>query len=114
MAEGLADMKGELATMVAVTVRMADIYGPKARLILIITAGEETGCQVAYHLATSISYIVSIGTMVISEPISNYPFIDHKGVLWLQAQASGIAAHGSQSEKGANAIFKAAEAILRQ
>lgn len=110
---GAADMKGGLAAMVTAAVRMADVYGPKARLILIITAGEETGCQGAYHLATTVSNIVSIGAMVIGEPTSNYPFIGHKGVLWLQAQASGIAAHGSRPEKGANAIYKAAEAILR-
>jgi succinyl-diaminopimelate desuccinylase len=39
--------------------------------------------------------------------------LGHKGVLWLEAQTSGITAHGSMPEQGVNAIYKAANAVTK-
>ena len=49
--------------------------------------------------------------MVVAEPTSNYPFVGHKGALWLRAKATGVTAHGSMPERGVNAIYKAARAV---
>jgi len=81
--------------------------------MLILTAGEEAGCQGAFFLAQSAQRLGPVGALVVGEPTANYPCIAHKGVIWLDAQADGVAAHGSVPEKGVNAIYKAARAILR-
>ena len=48
-----------------------------------------------------------------AEPTCNYPFVGHKGALWLRARTSGVTAHGSMPERGVNAVYKAARAVLR-
>ncbi len=51
--------------------------------------------------------------MIVAEPTSNYPLVGHKGALWLSATTRGVTAHGSMPEKGVNAIYKAAEAVMK-
>jgi succinyl-diaminopimelate desuccinylase len=52
------------------------------------------------------------GALLIAEPTSNKVFAGHKGVLWLEAEAKGVTAHGSMPEQGVNAVYKAARAAL--
>jgi succinyl-diaminopimelate desuccinylase len=86
---------------------------PKNRGIsLIITAGEETGSHGANHLVKLGHVIGKAGAIVVGEPTSNYPMVGHKGALWIEAQASGVTAHGSMPEEGINAIYKAAKAVV--
>ena len=75
-----------------------------------ITAGEETGCEGAFHLLQD-KVLGRAGAVVVAEPTSNYPFVGHKGALWLRAKATGVTAHGSMPDKGVNAIYKAARAV---
>lgn len=110
---GASDMKGGVAAMVAAAIRAARFFQGKADIMLILTAGEETGCQGASFLAQPGNYLPKAGALVVGEPTLNYPCIAHKGVLWLDMQADGVAAHGSVPDKGVNAIYKAASAILR-
>ena len=110
---GTSDMKGGVAAMVAAALRTARASHGKANIMLILTAGEETGCQGAFFLAQSAQHLPPVGALVVGEPTSNYPCIAHKGVIWLDAQADGVAAHASVPDKGVNAIYKAARAILR-
>ena len=110
---GTSDMKGGVAAMVTAALRAARVSHGKANIMLILTAGEEAGCQGAFFLAQSAQHLSPVGALVVGEPTLNYPCIAHKGVIWLDAQADGVAAHASVPEKGVNSIYKAARAILR-
>jgi len=110
---GASDMKGGLAAMILAGLHLAELSRGKADFTLIFTGGEETGCQGAYHLAGLESLLGKAGALVVGEPTSNFPFIGHKGALWLNARATGVAAHGSMPEQGINAIYKAADALMK-
>jgi len=99
--------------MIIAGLRLAELSQGKADFTLVLTGGEETGCQGAYHLAGLESVLGKAGAIVVGEPTSNFPFIGHKGALWLKARATGIAAHGSMPEQGINAIYKAADALVK-
>lgn len=108
---GSTDMKSGVAAFVSAALQLADelIKGPG--LVLVITAGEETGCEGAYHLAGLDKVLGNAGAIVVAEPTANQPLIGHKGALWLKARTTGITAHGSMPEQGDNAVYKAARAI---
>ena len=54
-----------------------------------------------------------VGGLVVAEPTSNEVFVGHKGALWLELSAKGIAAHGSMPEKGVSAIYHLVDAIVK-
>ena len=110
---GATDMKGGVAAMVVATLRVAELSKGRTGVILVITAGEETGCQGAYFLASHGTALGKAGAIVVGEPTSNFPVVGHKGALWIEARATGMAAHGSMPEKGINAIYKAADAVKK-
>ncbi|MDD5678167.1 MAG: M20 family metallopeptidase [Kiritimatiellae bacterium] len=110
---GTSDMKGGVAAMVAAALRAAQTSHGKANIMLILSAGEEAGCQGAFFLAQSAHRLRPAGALVVGEPTFNYPCIAHKGIIWMDAEAEGVAAHASVPDKGVNAIYKAAQAILR-
>jgi succinyl-diaminopimelate desuccinylase len=90
---------------------LAGKLGRTAGLELVITAGEEIGCQGAFHLSQKSGALGRAGAVVVAEPSSNYPFVGHKGAFWMYARTRGVTAHGSMPEKGVNAVFKAARAL---
>ena len=108
---GTSDMKSGVAAFVVAAIRLARELETGPGVVLVITAGEETGCEGAYHLAGLGDVLGDAGAIVVAEPSSNFPFIGHKGALWLKAIASGVTAHGSMPELGVNAIYKAARTI---
>ena len=108
---GTSDMKSGVAAFVVAAIRLARELETGPGMVLIITAGEETGCEGAYHLAGLGNVLGDAGAIVVAEPSSNLPFIGHKGALWLKAVANGLTAHGSMPELGINAIYKAARTI---
>jgi succinyl-diaminopimelate desuccinylase len=110
---GSSDMKGGLAAMVTAALCLTDESSINAGLILVLTADEETGCKGAAYLAGLDNVLGKAGALVVAEPTSNMPFIGHKGALGLQAVATGITAHGSMPQEGVNAIYKAAEAVIK-
>lgn len=110
---GISDMKSGVAAFVASSLRLADRLPRSAGLELVITAGEETGCQGAFHLSRKSGALGRAGAVVVAEPSSNFPFVGHKGAFWLQARTRGVTAHGSMPEKGVNAVFKAAHALAK-
>ena len=110
---GTSDMKGGLAAMVLAALRIAQRQRQKGGIVLIITAGEETGSEGAYHLVTLGDKLGEVGAVVVGEPTANYPIVAHKGSLWLEARTSGVTAHGSMPDQGVNAIYKAVEAISK-
>lgn len=110
---GASDMKSGVAAMVVAAMDIARLPRRKAGLVLIITAGEETGCEGARHLAHVVKAVPQAGALIVGEPTGNVPLIGHKGAVWLRANFSGRTAHGSMPEQGDNAVYKAARGLLR-
>jgi succinyl-diaminopimelate desuccinylase len=82
---------------------------------MIITAGEETGCEGAFHLAANqeiLDFLGPAGCFIVAEPTANEPLLGHKGAYWLKASTDGVTAHGSMPERGDNAFYKLAKAAL--
>lgn len=109
---GSSDMKSGVAAFVAATIAQARRKKPVRGISLVITAGEETGCQGAFHLA-KVGALGKAELLVVAEPTSNLPIIAHKGSVRLRITAKGKSAHSSMPELGDNAIYKAAEWIRR-
>jgi succinyl-diaminopimelate desuccinylase len=109
---GTSDMKCGVAAFTIAALGMAKRLSGTAGLTLVITAGEETGCEGAFHLYRD-GVLGNAGAVVVAEPTSNYPFVGHKGALWLKARTNGVTAHGSMPEKGINAVYKAARALTK-
>ncbi len=108
---GSSDMKGGVAAFVSAAVKLASKLQDTPGLVLVITAGEERGCEGANFLVRE-GVVPLAGALVVAEPTSNRLLAGHKGVLWLEATAKGVTAHGSMPEKGDNAVYKAARAAL--
>ncbi len=110
---GACDMKSGVAAFVTAACRVAPRLNKKDDLIVVIVAGEETGCEGSSHLAKNRKLLGNAGAVVVGEPTSNYPLVGHKGALWLSARFQGCTAHGAMPEKGDNAVYKAAAAVGR-
>jgi len=108
---GTSDMKCGVAAFVVASLNLAHKLARSPGLELVITAGEETGCEGAFHLTLKSGALGRAGAVVVGEPSSNYPFVGHRGAFWLNARTRGVTAHGSMPEKGVNAVFKAARAV---
>lgn len=104
---GASDMKSGVAAMVAA----ACALGPDPGVCLVLTAGEENGCEGARFLAEQGLLPEALGALLVGEPTANEPLVGHKGVLWLEITLTGRTAHGSAPEQGENAIAKAARLI---
>lgn len=112
---GSSDMKSGVAAFVVAAMKMAQQAKQGAGVSLIITAGEETGCEGAFHLVTSqeiLDFLGPAGCFIVAEPTANEPLLGHKGAYWLRASTDGITAHGSMPERGDNAFYKLAKAAL--
>lgn len=109
---GASDMKAGVAAFAAAALDAVSSRKLARGLILILTAGEETGCKGALHLAAS-GVLGATGALVVAEPTANRLALAHKGALHLRAQTAGVSAHGSMPELGDNAVLKAARAVAR-
>ena len=110
---GATDMKSGVAAMITAALQFAQNPAPKAGLTLVLTAGEETCCQGAYHLASLDNVLGEAGALIVGEPTANYPWIGHKGAVRFELQTKGTTAHASMPEQGVNAVYKAARAIAK-
>ncbi len=110
---GSSDMKSGLAAMLVASMSIAKNSSLKKGLLLIFTSGEEVFCKGARHLVSSGLVKQKIGAMIVGEPTSNYPWLGHKGALHYKLTATGKTAHASMPTLGENAIYKAAEAVLK-
>lgn len=108
---GSSDMKSGVAALVVTALRLAEAWPQETSLVLVITAGEETGCEGARTLIEESNCLGHAGAIVVGEPTSNYPLVGHKGALWLSAKSRGVTSHGSTPELGVNAIYKAARMV---
>ena len=110
---GASDMKGGVAAMIVAAIRASEGDLPAGGLRIILTAGEEYGCHGARNLVSSGEDLGSARLLIVGEPTSNFPYIGHKGGLFLNARAIGRSAHSSVPHLGENAIYKAARAITK-
>lgn len=112
---GSSDMKSGVAAFIVAAMKTAQTAKAGGGVSMIITAGEETGCEGAFHLAASneiLKFLGPAGCFVVAEPTANEPLLGHKGAYWLKASTEGVTAHGSMPERGDNAFYKLAKAAL--
>jgi succinyl-diaminopimelate desuccinylase len=110
---GSSDMKTGVAAFVTATLQqLAQKKELRRGITLVITSGEETGCEGAFHLGR-LGVLGRSGLLVVAEPSSNQPIVAHKGSLRLRVTALGKTAHSSMPELGDNAIDKIADLICR-
>jgi len=110
---GSSDMKGAVAAMTVMAQRVAKLPWRAAGITLIFTAGEETSCQGARHLADTDDALGPAGALVVGDPTGNAPWIAHKGCVRFAITTRGVTAHASMPERGDNAIHKAADIVTR-
>ncbi|MBN2751157.1 MAG: M20 family metallopeptidase [Rhodospirillaceae bacterium] len=109
---GSSDMKSGVAAFVAAAVAKAALLAEGPGVTILITAGEETGCDGSLSMAAS-GLLKPAAALLVGEPTANLPMVGHKGALWLKAVTHGVTAHGSMPDKGDNAVYKVARAITR-
>jgi succinyl-diaminopimelate desuccinylase len=107
---GATDMKSGIAAIVGAAIELAPHLGNGPGVTLVLTAGEEIGCEGARFLADQ-RLLDRAGAIVVAEPTANYPYIGHKGLAWFEIETTGVTAHGSMPELGDNAIVKMAKVI---
>ena len=107
---GSTDMKSGIAAFVVAAIELAADLARGPGLMLVITAGEEIGCEGAKYLADN-DLLGRAGAIVVAEPTGNYPYVGHKGLAWFEVETFGVTAHGSMPEVGDNAIVKMARVI---
>ena len=107
---GSTDMKSGIAAIVSAAVALAPRLSSGPGVTLVLTAGEEIGCEGARFLADR-RLLDRAGAIVVAEPTANYPYIGHKGLAWFEIETLGVTAHGSMPELGENAIVKMAKVI---
>ncbi|MCU5772616.1 M20 family metallopeptidase [Erwiniaceae bacterium BAC15a-03b] len=109
---GSSDMKAAIAAFALACVKHRSLIRQGRGVVLLITGGEETGCDGARALIEQGS-LPQPGALIVGEPTANYPVIGHKGALWLRCETRGKTAHGAMPELGINAIYLAADALGR-
>ncbi len=99
-------MKAAIAAFAVACVHQREAILAGRGAVLLITGGEETGCDGARALIASAT-LPEVGALIVGEPTANYPVIGHKGALWLRCETRGKTAHGAMPELGINAIYLA-------
>ncbi|HOX73825.1 MAG TPA: M20 family metallopeptidase [Bacteroidales bacterium] len=110
---GSSDMKGGLAAMATAAIEAFNEKPPSCGVKLIFTADEEPGCPGILQLVSISKEPPEASAIIIGEPTSNLPATGHKGAIYLKARFKGKTAHSSMPEKGINAIYKAARAVVK-
>lgn len=109
---GTSDMKAGVAAFIIAALRLAEIEPRHAEIQLIISSGEETGCEGVLALVGT-DLLSEAAALIIAEPTDNRALCGHKGALWMNLIHEGMTAHGSMPDKGRNAIFAAMESVER-
>ena len=102
---GSTDMKSGIAAFVVAAIKLAPFLKNSPGVVLVLTASEEIGCEGAKYLAQE-KLLDRAGAIVVAEPTANYPYVGHKGLMWVEIETKGKTAHGSMPEQGENAILK--------
>lgn len=106
---GTVDMKGGLVAAASALLHAANLRKPVA---LLLTSDEEI-LSLGAPDATKPLMTLGVGAVIIPEATENEILTGHRGALWLEAGASGRAAHGSTPERGENAALKLLSVLER-
>ena len=109
---GTSDMKGGVAAFVAAACAAAGDNAVRNDLVLVLTAGEERGCEGAVAMQRDRIALPEIGGWVVAEPTANRLSLGHKGALFMKLAFVGRTAHSAMPHLGENAIYEAARALL--
>jgi succinyl-diaminopimelate desuccinylase len=110
---GISDMKAGVAAFIVAACNLIEVGHSFHRgITFVITAGEETGCEGAFHVGRE-RVLGPAELLIVAEPTSNAPIFAHKGSLRVVVTARGRTAHSSMPHEGENAISKVAEWIRR-
>jgi acetylornithine deacetylase len=109
-ARGACDDKGPMAAALAALSRgMLDkLAASGVRIVFAGVMGEETGNIGATRLAEK---NIHFDQIVVLEPTELSIIHTHKGMIWLHVEVGGLAAHGSNPDRGVNAISGMARVI---
>lgn len=110
---GTCDMKGFIAAAVAMAPRFAEVVRDRP-LHFAFTYDEEVGCFGAQALVESLrAKGIRPGVAIIGEPTSMRIIEGHKGCCEFSTHFTGVAGHGSDPERGVNAVEYAARYVGR-
>ncbi|WP_315927141.1 M20 family metallopeptidase [Mesorhizobium sp. SP-1A] len=109
---GSSDMKGGVAAFVTAAVQAAREGDIATDLVLVLTAGEERGCEGVAAMRRDGVRLPEIGAWVVAEPTANRLSLGHKGALFLKLEFAGRTAHSAMPQLGDNAVYRAAHAVL--
>lgn len=106
---GAVDAKasGAAMLMAALNLRAAGWQPANGKLIVALTACEETS-RPANGLQTLLPHLPRLDGAIVGEPTGLLPCFSQKGLLILEVTAHGKAAHAARPEAGRNAIVQAA------
>ncbi len=108
---GTADMKSFLAIALALAPEFLEA-GLKRPIHLAFSYDEEIGCLgVGGLIADIVENLPRPSIVIVGEPTSMQPVVEHKGISVYRTTITGKAAHSSQPHRGANAILAAGELI---
>jgi acetylornithine deacetylase/succinyl-diaminopimelate desuccinylase family protein len=105
---GAGDAKGPLAAMILAFEALARRPSLPGRVILMAVGGEERG---GIGTRAEVARGVEADAAIIGESTGLVPMIAHKGVLRLEVEVVGKAAHASDPELGVNAIVGMAPVV---
>jgi len=107
---GAVDAKGCLASMVVAFEALAERRaGLRGKVILMAVGGEERG---GLGTKTEVANGLRADAAIIGESTRLVPLVAHKGVLRLEVEVTGRAAHASDPEAGINAITAMGRILL--
>jgi succinyl-diaminopimelate desuccinylase len=107
---GAMDAKGCLTAMIVAFEELARRSdGPPGRVILMAVGAEERG---GVGTKTEVARGLKADAAIVGESTHLVPMVAHKGVLRLEVEVSGRAAHASDPEAGVNAIVAMGPIIM--
>ncbi len=110
---GTCDMKGFIAAAVTMAPMLAKRVGARP-LHFAFTYDEETGCFGAQALVQTLkAQGLRPGVAIIGEPTDMRIIEGHKGCYEYSTHFSGLAGHGSDPDRGVNAVEYAARYVMR-
>ena len=105
---GASDMKSGLAAALVALLQSGPRGSPAA---LLLTTAEEVGCLGATAATDDLAGL-DVAALLVPESTDNRVVLGHRGALWLDLVARGVAAHGSTPQLGANALLAMARSLV--
>jgi acetylornithine deacetylase len=109
-ARGAYDMKAGLAAAL-IACRDAERAGVEGQVVVAAVADEELASVGVQEVLTHLDP-AAIDAAVVTEPTEGQIGIAHRGFAWTEVTVTGVAAHGSRPQLGADAILAAAHHLV--